>query len=220
MSPDDINADDISADDISADDINADDINADDISTLLRRAASGLDVRDAPVEEIVRTGRRRARRRVVAQVAATASAVAVVAVLVPLGIGARHIAPAAPPACAAEIAPAVLPEWARTGFTAPEPTMPYVLGDGGHIAAILFGPLTSPPEPERNNKILWVARDPASPGPLLISARRSPDDPPVVREVPGGPGPSGVDLPAPGCWTLDLRWGERTDTVRLNYLPG
>ncbi|GAA1201940.1 hypothetical protein [Pseudonocardia alaniniphila] len=192
----------------------------DEISTLLRRTASGLDVRDAPVEEIVRTGRRRARRRIVAQVAGTVAAVAVVAVLVPLGIGTRPIAPAAAPGCAAEVAPAVLPEWARTGFTAPEPAMPYVLGDGGHVAAILFGPLTSPPEPGRNNKILWVAREPASTGPLLITARRSPGDPPVVREVPGGPGPSAVDLPAPGCWTLDLRWGERTDTVRLNYLPG
>jgi hypothetical protein len=192
----------------------------DDISTLLRRTASGLDVRDAPVEEIVRTGRRRARRRLLAQVAGTVAAVAVVAVLVPLGIGARPVAPAAPPACAAVVAPAVLPEWARSGFSEPEPRMPYVLGDGGHIAAILFGPLTSPPEPGRNNKILWVAREQASPGPLLITARRSPDDPPVLREVPGGPGPSGVDLPAPGCWTLDLRWGERTDTVRLNYLPG
>jgi len=215
MSPDES-----SPDESSPDDISTDGISTDDISTLLRRTASGLDVRDAPVEEIVRTGRRRARRRIVAQVAGTVAAVAVVAVFVPLGIGARPTAPAASAACAAEVAPSVLPEWARSGFSEPEPTMPYVLGDGGHIAAILFGPLTSPPEPGRNNKILWVAREPASPGPLLITARRSPDDPPVVREVPGGPGPSGVDLPAPGCWTLDLRWGERTDTVRLNYLPG
>jgi hypothetical protein len=197
-----------------------DDISTDDISTLLWRTASGLDVRDAPVEEIVRTGRRRARRRLVAQVAGTVAAVAVVAVLVPLGIGARPTTSAAPVGCAAEVAPAVLPGWARSGFSDPAPTVPYVLGDGGHIAAILFGPLTSPPEPDRSNKILWVAREPAPPGPLLIVARRSPDDPPVVREVPGGPGPSGVDLPAPGCWTLDLRWGDRTDTVRLNYLPG
>ena len=207
-------------DESGPDDIGTDDIGPADISTLLRRTASGLDVRDAPVGEIVRAGRRRARRRTVAQVAGTVAAVAVVAVLVPLSIGARHTAPAAPAACAAEVAPAVLPEWARRGFSEPEPTVPYVLGDGGHIAAILFGPLTSPPEPGRNNKILWVAREPPSPAPLLITARRSPDDPPVVREVPGGPGPSAVDLPAPGCWTLDLRWGDRSDTVRLNYLPG
>jgi hypothetical protein len=210
----------ISPEEISPEEINPEESRTDGISALLRRTASGLDVRDAPVDEIVRTGRRRARRRIAAQVAGTVAAVAVVAVLVPLGIGARPTAPAAPAACAAEVAPAVLPEWARSGFSQPEPSMPYVLGDGAHIAAILFGPLTSPPEPERSNKILWVAREPASPGPLLITARRSPDDPPVVREVPGGPGPSGVDLPAPGCWTLDLRWGERTDTVRLNYLPG
>ena len=29
-----------------------------------------------------------------------------------------------------------------------------------------------------------------------------------------------VDVPAPGCWTLDLRWADRTDTLRLNYQPG
>jgi hypothetical protein len=41
-----------------------------------------------------------------------------------------------------------------------------------------------------------------------------------VREVAEGPGPSTLDLPAPGCWTLDLRWADRTDTLRLSYLPG
>jgi hypothetical protein len=197
-----------------------DEISTDDICTLLQRTASGLDVRDAPVEEIVRAGRRRARRRLVAQVAGTVAAVAAVAVLVPLGIGARHTEPAAPWGCAATVAPAALPEWARTGFSEPEPTMPYVLGDGGQIAAILFGSLTSPPEAGRSNKVLWVAREPAAPGPLLIVARRGPDDVPVVREVAEGPGPSTLDLPAPGCWTLDLRWADRTDTLRLNYLPG
>ncbi|GAA1300117.1 hypothetical protein ACQPZA_11600 [Pseudonocardia xinjiangensis] len=192
----------------------------DDIATLLRRAASGLDVQDAPVDEIVQAGRRRARARLAAQVTGTVAAVAAVAVLVPVGFGARRAEPAAPPACVATVAPAVLPEWARTGFSEPEPAAPFVLGDSGRILAVLFGaPYSAPPAPDRANKILWVARDPAPPGPLRILAHRG-AEPPVVREVPGGPGPSTLDLPAPGCWTLDLQWADRTDTLRLDYRPG
>jgi hypothetical protein len=66
----------------------------------------------------------------------------------------------------------------------------------------------------------WLARDPAPPGPLTISAQRGPDEAPVVREVPGGAGPSTLDLPEPGCWTLQLRWADGTDTLRLAYQPG
>jgi hypothetical protein len=40
------------------------------------------------------------------------------------------------------------------------------------------------------------------------------------RHVDGGPGPSIIDLPKAGCWTLDLRWSGHTDTVRLEYVKG
>jgi hypothetical protein len=36
--------------------------------------------------------------------------------------------------------------------------------------------------------------------------------------VPGGPGPSIIDLPAPGCWTLRLSWSGHTDELRLRYV--
>ncbi|BCB88463.1 hypothetical protein Psuf_057760 [Phytohabitans suffuscus] len=113
----------------------------------------------------------------------------------------------------------VLPEWARTGFSDPEPSMPYVLGDHGDIVAIIFGyPLHAPTLPERANKILWVSRvaqEAASP--LVIDASLAGQGTPVTREVSGGAGPSLVDLPAAGCWHLQLRWSGHTDTMRLTY---
>ncbi|GAA4572330.1 hypothetical protein [Planotetraspora kaengkrachanensis] len=123
--------------------------------------------------------------------------------------------------CAADLPSRVLPKWARTGFTDPEPRMPYVLGDRGDIAAIIFGyPLTAPPLPDRSNKILWVSRVPLDPGdPLRIEARLAGSGTVVERTVLGGPGPSGIDLPRSGCWHLTLRWSGHTDTMSLRYSP-
>jgi len=39
----------------------------------------------------------------------------------------------------------------------------------------------------------------------------------VTVSVPGGPGPSIIDLPAPGCWTLHLSWSAHTDELKLHY---
>ena len=38
----------------------------------------------------------------------------------------------------------VLPEWARTGFSDPEPRIAHVIGDEGRIAAIIFGTRSRP----------------------------------------------------------------------------
>ena len=82
----------------------------------------------------------------------------------------------------------VLPEWARTGFSDPEPRIEHVIGDQGRIAAIIFGPLASPPSPDGGNKILWVSRDPVQPlSDLQIRAEH--DGEVVTRVVRGGPGP-------------------------------
>jgi hypothetical protein len=35
--------------------------------------------------------------------------------------------------------------------------------------------------------------------------------------VRGGPGPSIVDLPSPGCWALTLRWSGHVDHLDLEY---
>ncbi len=90
--------------------------------------------------------------------------------------------------------------------------------------AVLFAhPLRQVREDGSNNKILWVARaattspDPVAPATLVITARLDGTDTQVIREVPGGPGPSIIDLPQAGCWRLDLSWSGHTDTMDLVY---
>ena len=128
--------------------------------------------------------------------------------------------------CHAEISRAVLPVWARAGFSDPRPRIPHVLGHSGQIVAVVFGyPLRSPPAPRRNNKILWVSRTrPQTSAALWIRAQRMAGErsvgAPVRRIVAGGPGPSLVDVPEPGCWRVTLRWSGRVDTLDLAYGTG
>jgi len=156
------------------------------------------------------------------------AAAAVVVVVLTAGCTAATPAPAPPP-CASEVRRDVLPEWARAGFSEPSPSgIPYVLGDRGSILGVIFGhPLTAPPASEgRANKILWVANPAADPSPdaaapsgMRIDARLAGSTEVVRQEVPGGPGPSIVDLPRPGCWQLTLTWSNHTDTLDLRYEP-
>jgi hypothetical protein len=79
--------------------------------------------------------------------------------------------------------------------------------------------LHAPPLEDQNNKILWVSRLPQQPmSPLKIEAVLDGGHTTVYREVVGGPGPSYVNLPAAGCWTLELSWSGHTDQVRLRYV--
>lgn len=121
--------------------------------------------------------------------------------------------------CRADYTPATLPPWARSGFTPPTQPMPYVMGDRGDIVAILWAehdPLQTPPSPARNNKILWVSR--VGGGDLTIDATLESTGRSVTRSVPGGPGPSIINLPATGCWSLDLTWGTAHDHLQLEYV--
>lgn len=123
--------------------------------------------------------------------------------------------------CRSDYAPAPLPEWARAGFTPPTTPVPYVLGDEGDIVAILWAehdPLRVPPLPDRNNKITWVSR--VGSGDLDIRATLESSRETVTRSVPGGPGPSVIDLRSPGCWSFDLTWGTRRDHLQLEYVTG
>jgi hypothetical protein len=129
--------------------------------------------------------------------------------------------PAGP--CRSAVVNTVLPSWARGGFSDPTPSVPHVMGDDGDIVAILFGrTLHSPPSDEVNNKILWVGTTGADPGGSLeIDAVLAGTSRHVSREVQGGPGPSTIDLPAAGCWHLELTWGERPDqqdSLDLDYV--
>jgi hypothetical protein len=117
-------------------------------------------------------------------------------------------------ACRSDVREGVLPEWARAGFTAAEPRMPHAVGESGRIAAVVFGhPLQAPPDERRQNKILWVAREPLrGPAELRITAEQG--DRTESRTVDLGP--SVVDLPA-GCWELTLSWDDREDSLSLVY---
>ncbi len=127
--------------------------------------------------------------------------------------------------CRSDVRDRVLPAWARAGFSEARPRMPYVLGRSGRIVAILWVTLDSPPSSRHSNKILWVSRSPdLTDAPLEISAQRMVAGttrrlgPPVERSVGGGPGPSIINLPAPGCWRTTLRWGRSTDQLDLAYV--
>ena len=124
--------------------------------------------------------------------------------------------------CLSDLDMGVIPTWARTGFSEPEPAMPHILSRSGDVVAIVFGfPLASPPREDVNNKILWVHRDgPTSP--VEISAQRmegtTPVGKPVARRLEDGFAPSIVDLPDAGCWRLTLTYGDRTDSIDLEYI--
>jgi hypothetical protein len=154
--------------------------------------------------------------------ARTAAAVAVIAILALHG-AASGPAGTAPAPCRAHVRFGVLPAWARAGFSDPRPKMPHVLGRSGDITAVVFGyPLLSRPAVNRSNKILWVSRTRTRPfSDLRIAAQRMVGrhelGRPVARRIIGGPGPSIVDLPAPGCWRMTLRWSGHRDELDLRY---
>jgi hypothetical protein len=122
-------------------------------------------------------------------------------------------------ACGSAVRTGPLPTWARGGFSGDGAGVPHVLGRQGDILAVLFGgTLSSPPAPDRSNKILWVSRLPATSGDSLeITAQLDGTTETATQTIPGGPGPSGVDLPRPGCWHFTLVWAGHTDTMDLTY---
>jgi hypothetical protein len=212
-----------------------------DVAALLRAATDQVAVPPPPVDALVRRGAARVRRRRFGAVTAVAAGVAAVAVGLPLALGAGR-SPGPPAAdsspsgagrsgCVSRLPATTLPVWARAGFSDPAPRAAHVLGRGGDIVAILFAqPLTSPPATDHTNKILWVARpagDTSSPSvsepsstDLRIDARLLDGSGTAVRRVPGGPGPSIIDLPRPGCWHLTLHWAGGTDSLDLRYAAG
>jgi hypothetical protein len=124
--------------------------------------------------------------------------------------------------CHARVDRGPLPTWARGGFTPADQAIPHVVSAKGDIAGVLFGdPLSAPRESSRSNKILWVSRPEVVPGSSLrIHATLDGTSTVADRQVEGGPGPSNIDLPKPGCWTLDLRWSGHVDSVQLEYVDG
>ncbi len=124
--------------------------------------------------------------------------------------------------CAGQPPVSPLPVWARSGFSPADLAMPHVMGEAGNIVAILWATrdaLHSPPLHDSSNKILWVSRVPlVAPDPLVITATLAGSARTATVSVPGGPGPSTIDLPVPGCWTLHLSWSGHTDELKLRYV--
>jgi hypothetical protein len=200
--------------------INLDDLLAAEFEELGARAPHDPDLAGAV--------RRRARR----QVAVVAAAVAVLVLVAGGTVAAARLRQPAAPTAATPTAttppaagcprpePGRLPEWARAGFSTPDPGIPMTYSDKGLMLAIVFGtPLTAPPAEDHNNKILWVAKVGAE-GDFSTDARLDGSDLRVHKDIGPAPGPSIVDLPAAGCWRLTLRWGTYTDTISLPYVAG
>jgi hypothetical protein len=121
------------------------------------------------------------------------------------------VSPASANGCAGQPPVSPLPIWARSGFTPPDIAMPHVMGAAGNIVAILWATpnaLHAPALPDRAN----------SSGPMTIRATLAGSTRTATVDLPNGPGPSYVDMPAPGCWTLHLSWGGHTDQLSLRYV--
>jgi hypothetical protein len=194
-------------------------------------AERGLDA-----EALIKEARRRRRRRWIRGTAAVLLAASGAATWVLLdGPGASPRAanvtasgPTKAGTCATAVVYSSLPTWARAGFTPANTAVPHVLGAHGDIVAVLWAthdPLVVPSPAGRNNKILWVAKLPATVGSdLQIEARQlvggAAVGPVQRRTVTGGPGPSIIDMPAAGCWQFTLRWSGHTDTLNVPYAAG
>jgi hypothetical protein len=129
------------------------------------------------------------------------------------------------PPCSPAVQHGLLPTWAHSGFSQSAIARPpHALGRSGNIVAILFAyPLEEPAALDHNNKILWVSRVPYTwRASLRISAQRMNGTQalgrPVQRTIKGGPGPSLISLPTPGCWRFSLHWAGHSDSLDLQYL--
>jgi hypothetical protein len=175
--------------------------------------------------------RQRARARGTARLVGVAAACAVLvagAAVLEHGRGGSGstVATSPSPACDGTPRSEILPQWARGGFSDPNPVVPFVRSRSGNVVAILFGGrLWSPPRKDVSNKVLWVWREEpgmasataGTGGALQMTARLAGTDTVVTTGLPRPAGPSTVDLPQPGCWRITLSWPGGTDTIDLDY---
>ena len=158
----------------------------------------------------------RSRARLIAAVAASAAVTAGGAAAVATWPH-HHDSPApAASGSACTLSTDVLPTWAQGGFSPDAYRSPHVMGKHGRIVAIPFIRLRVHQPPDAGNKVLWVSK--AGYGPLRIEATLEGTSRTVVRTLPN-PGPSYVDMPAAGCWRMNLSWSGQHDSVALRYYP-
>jgi hypothetical protein len=73
-----------------------------------------------------------------------------------------------------------------------------------------------------SNKILWVVGTTRT-GDLVIDGHPLGALTPTVHvtltpnSFPGEIYPSGIDVPAPGCWQFTLRWADQVAEIELEY---
>jgi len=102
----------------------------------------------------------------------------------------------------------------------------WLMSHQGNLVGVIFGyPLVAPPVATgRQNKILWIAREPRNGSDLVLTLRPAGGgDAVTVREsANSGPGeiyPSIVDVPTPGCWEAVAEWDGHRATFELSYQP-
>lgn len=194
----------------------------DQLRADMSRATAGhyLDVEKARALDVATSPHRpkgtAARWAAVAAAAVVVALIGVLVAVVPATDGNGNTSPAG--ATCTHLHTGALPGWADGSFTRGA-SAPYVLGEHRRIVAILFGRLYAPARPDPHNKVLWVARSGWA-GPLVVHAHLAGTARTVTRVLPDGPGPSYLDVPAPGCWQLSLRWGNAHDSLALRYLDG
>jgi Protein of unknown function (DUF4232) len=194
----------------------------------LLRGAAASPTGPPDVKGAWRRGRRmRVQRRAL-------SGFAIVAVVALVSLAIANIVPndngSVPPASHGQPAPAVcaapststpIPSWARSAR--PPTSAPHVLAADGNVLAVLFAnPPFSPPDPSRNNKILWIVRQPRDGKPLVITATQ-PGSRTVHVSFPADSGPpeiypSIIDVPKPGCWHFALAWNGHRSSMNLRYV--
>jgi hypothetical protein len=120
------------------------------------------------------------------------------------------------------------PRWTAAAWSdsSPDFRVPYALASGDAAAAFFFARNLRAGHPENpSNKVLWIVRFPRDGHPLEITARLGRDPAKVVRtswpadSSPGEIYPSGVDLPKPGCWHLELTWGSHRAAIDIKVDP-
>lgn len=121
------------------------------------------------------------------------------------------VSPAGRSACA-PLRTGTPPTWARGGFHGGY--VPFARSRSGNVVAFVFGTLSAPPAADHSNKVLWVVRG-ESAAKIDITAHQEDSGRVTTLQVPAGP--SYVNMPAPGCWQLDLRIGDRHDTIELRW---
>jgi hypothetical protein len=114
-----------------------------------------------------------------------------------------------------------LPAWTAS---AGPPALPSVMSHEGNLVGVVFGyPLMSPPaQTGKQNKILWIVREPRDGSDLMLTLRPKGGGDAVTTSEPAGssPGeiyPSIVDVPAAGCWDVVAEWNGHRATLELSY---